>query len=251
MPLLKFTGKIRYSDFFNRIHPQRKSQTADCGLSRRTIAEGRRCRHRRHMDREPLLSDDLIRRIGRHLLIETPIRPADLLFVFGTRHGFEQYLSVIERLWRQQMFRWAIVSGGVIPGAEDTEAARLAKGMVALGISTDRLVIEDRATNTGENVKLSLPLLEQRIGLSKIRTLIAVGKDYTSARYLMTLQRHWPEVEKMFAPVHLYPCAPTQWLSHAVLSEKVLREWGKLGPYLDAGFIAPWPPETDRSCYSP
>ena len=48
---------------------------------------------------------------ARHL-IETPLRPADLLFVFGTRADVSERVDEACRLWREGYFRWAIVSGG-------------------------------------------------------------------------------------------------------------------------------------------
>ena len=48
---------------------------------------------------------------ARHL-IETPLRPADLLFVFGTRADVAERVDEACRLWREGYFRWAIVSGG-------------------------------------------------------------------------------------------------------------------------------------------
>lgn len=152
----------------------------------------------------PPLANEVIEAVHRDLLIRTELKPADLLFVFGTRHGVPEFLSVIEDLWRRGMFSTVLVTGGATPGGPRTEAAVLADGMSAFGLPADRVILEEQATNTGENVVFSLPLLERRLGLRNVRTLIAVGKYYTSARYLMTLQRHWPAVEKMLAPVHYH-----------------------------------------------
>jgi uncharacterized SAM-binding protein YcdF (DUF218 family) len=105
----------------------------------------------------------------------------------------------------------------------------------------DRIILEQRATNTGENVIFSLPMIEDRIGLANVRSLIAVGKYFTSARYLMTLQRHWPSVEKMLVGVNYHPHPPEDWHRVPESRAKALSEWRKLGPYKEAGFIAPWP----------
>jgi hypothetical protein len=51
-------------------------------------------------------------------LISTPIKPADLLFVFGTREDVARRADEALRLWREGLFRWSIVSGGVTPGSE-------------------------------------------------------------------------------------------------------------------------------------
>jgi uncharacterized SAM-binding protein YcdF (DUF218 family) len=191
---------------------------------------------------EPL-DPRVIEAVHRELLISTDLKPADLLFVFGTRHGAPQFLAVIEDLWRKGMFRWALVTGGPTLGDPKTEAAVLADGLVAMGVPHDRILLEERARNTGENVTLSLPIIEQRLGLNSVGSLIAVGKYFTSARYLMTLQRHWPAAEKMLAPVHYHEHDAADWHLHAESRAKVLGEWRKLAAYREAGYISPWPPQ--------
>lgn len=54
-------------------------------------------------------------------LISTPINPADLLFVFGTREDVARRVDEAFRLWREDLFRWSIVSGGVTPGSTLSE----------------------------------------------------------------------------------------------------------------------------------
>ena len=50
-------------------------------------------------------------------LIDTPLKPADLLFLFGMREDVAERVEEAFRLWREGFFRWAIVSGGVTPGS--------------------------------------------------------------------------------------------------------------------------------------
>jgi hypothetical protein len=194
-------------------------------------------------DRLEPLDPRVIEAVHRELLVSTDVRPADLLFVFGTRHGVCRFLAVIEDLWRNGMFRWALLTGGPTPGEPKTEAALLADGMATMGVPLDRILLEERATNTGENVIFSLPIIERRLGLANVRSIIAVGKYFSSARYLMTLQRHWPAVEKMLAPVHYHDHDPADWHVHAESRAKVLTEWRKIAAYQAAGFISPWPDE--------
>ena len=64
-------------------------------------------------------------------------------------------------------------------------------------IPPERILEEHRATNTGENVIFSLPILDAALGLANIRSVICLGNTWTARRYPMTLHRHWPEVEKL------------------------------------------------------
>ena len=58
-----------------------------------------------------------IAEINSKHLIDTPLKPADLLFVFGTREDVALRVDTAFRLRHEGFFRWAIVSGGVTPGS--------------------------------------------------------------------------------------------------------------------------------------
>ena len=177
---------------------------------------------------------------ARHL-VETPLKPADLLFVFGTREDERLRAATAGLLWRRRFFRWAIVSGGLTPGSELTECAIIKQEMVALGIPEYRILEEHRATNTGENVIFSLPIIDAALGLRNIRSVICLGNTWTARRYPMTLQRHWPEVEKMVLTVDGFATPRERWHEHPELRRRVLAEWDKIEPYMARGFIAEWP----------
>ena len=187
------------------------------------------------------LSAELIDRINRQLLVRTPLLPADLLFVFGTREGVDEFLEAIARLWRGGFCRRILISGGPTWNNQDAEAFVLRRAVVAAGVPDDAILVEPCATNTGENVQFSLPILDAAIGLKNIRSLIALGKLCTSVRYLMTLQRHWPEVEKMLVAVNYFGHPVADWPQHPMARARILKEWRKLEPYKAAGFIADWP----------
>ena len=186
-------------------------------------------------------SETEIGEINARHLVRTPIRPADLLFVFGTREDVDRRVDEACRLWRDGMFRWAIVSGGVTPGSALSECEIIKAAMVSCGIPRERILEEDRATNTGENVIFSLPILDAALGLSNIRSVICLGNSWTARRYPMTLQRHWPEVEKMLITVDSFATPLSLWHTDREFSRRMLSEWDKIEPYKAKGFIAEWP----------
>jgi len=177
---------------------------------------------------------------ARHLL-GTPIKPADLLFVFGTREDVARRVDEAERLWREGMFAWSIVSGGMTPGSDLTECDIIKSAMVARGIPSERILEEHRATNTGENVIFSLPVLDAALGLQNIRSVICLGNTWTGRRYPMTLHRHWPEVEKMLITVDTFKTPRALWYTDPDFRARVLAEWDKIEPYKARDFIAEWP----------
>jgi uncharacterized SAM-binding protein YcdF (DUF218 family) len=177
---------------------------------------------------------------ARHL-VETPLRPADLLFVFGTRLDVDIRVAEACRLWRAGYFRWAIVSGGMTPGSDLSECAIIADAMAKRGVPAEIILREDRATNTGENVIFSLPIIEHALGLASIRSVICLGNTWTARRYPMTLHRHWPDVEKMLVTVDSFAVPRALWYTDPEFSRRMLGEWDKIEHYKARGFIAEWP----------
>ena len=184
---------------------------------------------------------DEIVEINRTHLIDTPLRPADLLFMFGTREDVGLRADTAARLWREGLFRWSIVSGGVTPGSEQSECTIIKAAMVEAGIPADLILEEHRAMNTGENVTFSLPIIDAALGLQDIRSVICLGNTWTARRYPMTLHRHWPDVEKMLLTVDSFATPRALWHTNVEFRRRVLHEWDKIEPYKARGFIAEWP----------
>jgi uncharacterized SAM-binding protein YcdF (DUF218 family) len=177
---------------------------------------------------------------ARHL-IQTRLKAADLLFVFGTREDVGLRADTASRLWRKGLFRRAIVSGGVTPGSDRSECAVIKPLMVAGGVPSDLILEEHRAMNTGENVMYSLPIIDAALRLKNIRSVICLGNTWTGRRYAMTLHRHWPEVEKMLLTVDSFATPRERWHEDAGFRRRVLTEFDKIEPYKARGFIAEWP----------
>jgi uncharacterized SAM-binding protein YcdF (DUF218 family) len=188
-----------------------------------------------------LLTDADIARINDEHLISTPLRLADLLFVFGQRRGDREIAEKAIDLWRRGLWRHAIVSGGPTQGNPRSECSIIKEAMVKGGVPAARILEEHRATNTGENVLFSLSVIDAALGRDAIRSVICLGKICTARRYPMTLQRHWPEVDKMLVTVNPYAVPVDQWPSDPVFREAVLTEVAKIAPYKAQGFIADWP----------
>jgi len=72
----------------------------------------------------------------------------------------------------------------------DPEANRFARIAMDMGVPEDRILIENRSTNTGENVAFTRELLASR-GLDP-STFILVQKPYMERRTFATFQKVWP-----------------------------------------------------------
>ena len=84
-------------------------------------------------------------------------------------------------------------------------------------------------------------MIDAALGLQNIRSVICLGNSWTARRYPMTLQRHWPEVEKMLVTVDSFATPRALWHTDPEFRIRMLREWDKIEPYMAKGFIAEWP----------
>jgi uncharacterized SAM-binding protein YcdF (DUF218 family) len=75
----------------------------------------------------------------------------------------------------------------------DPEADRFARVAVGMGVPADRILIENRSTNTGENIRFTRDLLAAR-GLSPA-SFIVVQKPYMERRSYATFKKQWPGPE--------------------------------------------------------
>ncbi len=119
---------------------------------------------------------------------------ADLIWVLGSHD-----LRVADRaaeLWREGFAARVLMSGGLgnlTAGVfEKPEADLLAERAGALGVPRDAILIENKSTNTGENVIFSRELLG-REGI-EVKNVIAVQKPYMERRTYATIRKQWPEL---------------------------------------------------------
>ena len=94
---------------------------------------------------------------------------ADYLIVLGAGlNGTAPSLSLANRLTAAQAYLEnnpeciAIVSGGQGPGEDITEAEAMRRWLENRGIAAERILLEDRATSTEENIAYSLDILRER-----------------------------------------------------------------------------------------
>jgi uncharacterized SAM-binding protein YcdF (DUF218 family) len=119
--------------------------------------------------------------------------PADGILVFGSND-----LRVADhaaQLFRDGLAPWILFSGARGRMTQDwaeTEAEAMARVARECGVPEEAIFIENKATHTGENIRLARELLaSQRI---KISTAIVVQKPYMERRTIAALEVQWPDV---------------------------------------------------------
>ena len=76
---------------------------------------------------------------------------------------------------------------------QEPEADLFARVAVELGAPAGRILVENRSTNTGENVRFTRRLLDER--RIAVQRLIVVQKPYMERRSYATFKKVWPEPE--------------------------------------------------------
>jgi len=118
---------------------------------------------------------------------------------------------------------------------EKSEAEMFADVALKMGVPSEKIMIEDRSNNTGENITLSRDLLLEQ-GVSP-GSFIVVTKPYMERRAFATFKKVWPEptftVTSPPIPWSTYPNETMGWdlaIRRIVATVKSVRE------YPDRGF---------------
>ena len=123
------------------------------------------------------------------------LEKADLIWALGS-HDLRVADRVAE-LWKMNLAPVIVMSGGLgnfTEGVfEKPEAVLFAERAMELGVPEDVILIEDRSTNTGENVSFTRELLDRK--KIQVERVIAVQKPYMERRTYATIAQQWPEVE--------------------------------------------------------
>jgi uncharacterized SAM-binding protein YcdF (DUF218 family) len=122
-----------------------------------------------------------------------PLEKAEVILVLGS-HDFR----VAERgaaLWLQGWAPLIVFSGGLGNLTQhiwkESEADQFARIAIGLGVPPEAILVENKSTNTGENIVFSRKLLHERN--MDPASFIVVQKPYMERRSYATFKKHWPE----------------------------------------------------------
>lgn len=177
-----------------------------------------------------------IKKITDYIFLKSNPQKADLALVFGTRH--QEAINKVFELYRNKLISKILVSGGINRVTGENEALKMSNKLIRLGVKKDDLILEDKSTNSLENVLFSKQVIDEKIGFNKIKKIIAVVKHYHSRRALMTLKKHLPNaIELIPITYEIYGFTMDDWFNSETGKEKVLAEWNKIPEYLVKGDI--------------
>ena len=131
-----------------------------------------------------------------------------------------------------------------------TEARYLADKCGELGVPQSALILEEEATNTGENIVLAAKAINDLIG--DVQSVILVHKPYVSLRFLATAEAQWPAPQPKFYAT----CQTTSFEEYCKVNGledtawKLLGDIKRMDTYVEKGYqTAQLIPQPARNAY--
>lgn len=144
------------------------------------------------------------------------------------------------QLMLEGMGEYLVFSGGLGKLTKDMftqpEAEVFAEIARKLGVSPEKIIIESKSTNTGENIRFTYELLRQKDIF--VATILLVQKPYMERRTYATFKKQWPEASARIT-VTSPQLSYDEYMSASIGKEQVInvmvgdmqriREYPKLG----------------------
>jgi uncharacterized SAM-binding protein YcdF (DUF218 family) len=193
------------------------------------------------------LIDDYARLLFDYHFLQQPLKKADCIFVLGSHDP--SVADYAAQLYNEGLASYIIFSGGVVrPVGElrnavpKTEAEAFFDIAVSLGVPAEAILLENEATNTGENFIFTKRLLKDRN--LDFRSFILVQKPYMIRRTYATAMVQFKEYEfSVSALPDTYDSYLTRCLAAGITKERVISnmtgDLQRLKIYPDKGFLIP------------
>ena len=132
-----------------------------------------------------------------------------------------------------------IMSGGLGNFTKDMwsekEADKFAAIALQKGVPENAILIENKSTNTGENILFTQKLLEEK-GMYP-QSFIVVQKPYMERRSYATFKKHWPDKKLIVtSPQILFKEYPTQEISMEKVINIMVGDLQRIKIYPEKGF---------------
>jgi len=132
-----------------------------------------------------------------------------------------------------------IMSGGLGNFTKDMwtekEADKFAAIAIQKGVPANAILIENKSTNTGENILFTQKLLEQK-GMYP-QSFIVVQKPYMERRSYATFKKHWPDKKLIVtSPQISFKEYPTQEISMEKVINIMVGDLQRIKIYPEKGF---------------
>lgn len=179
----------------------------------------------------------LAKKLWNYHLMQHELAPSECILVLGSHdtrvaaRGAELYLQGYAPV--------LVFSGGLGRLTKEmwseTEADLFARVALEMGVPRKAILIENRSTNTGENILFSQQLLQAH-GLDP-QSFIVVQKPYMERRSYATFKRHWPSRElKVTSPQIPFEEYPTTEIPMEKVISIMVGDLQRIKVYPEKGF---------------
>ena len=193
-----------------------------------------------------MTQDEAVRILWKYHRVHDRPHAADLIFVLGSNDPRVAVRAA--ELYRDGLAPRVLVSGGrgrFTENDAESEGERFARTARRAGVPDDCLIVESESTNTGENIRFSWRLLEEKGIL--VRRVLAVQKPYMERRTLASLEAQWPGIELQVTSPELSFEAylPPPLLTREFVINAMVGNFQRIVEYPKLGFasVQPVPPE--------
>ena len=183
------------------------------------------------------MTDDKITELV--FMCEDPVH-ADLAIVFGTANELDMKRRTQQGvdLYRAGYVARLLVTGGGVLAHTCPEARRMAQIARKLGVPDSDLLIEDRSSNTFENVQFSTSVLQEAQLFDTLSTVILVSSEWHMHRVLLTTQKYFPESIRMVCCPTREGCNRDNWTQAETCRKEVAGEALLLETFLETGALS-------------
>jgi len=181
--------------------------------------------------------DKLAQKLWHYHQMHHELKKVDLILVLGSHDP-----RVAERGTELFLAGWGpllMFSGGLGNWTKDVwdepEADKFAKIAVKMGVPKEKILIENKSTNTGENIRFTKELLAQE-NLAPEK-FIVVQKPYMERRAYATFRQVWPEKQVIVtSPQIPFDQYPTEEISKEDLINIMVGDLQRISVYPQKGF---------------
>ena len=191
-----------------------------------------------------------LRVLWDYLRLDEPVNKADCIIGFG---NFNTDIAArAAELYFDGVSERILFTGGLGRNTEgllpEAEARRFASVAINLGVPKDAIIIEDRSTNTRENIEFSRKLLEEHALAGG--KLLGVHQPFMERRIRAAMGVYWPEanftVTSPRVTLESYlAAAKKQGVSENASVSVIVGDFQRIDIYAKAGYQLPQyiPPE--------
>lgn len=175
---------------------------------------------------------------------DLPLVPSRFCLIFGNRQRENVHNMAVHasHLYHTGMVKKIIVTGGVAfvdNKDKSTEAQYARKILLARGVPAQKILFENRSTNTRENVVNAKRLIQKHGGTKRGEPMICLGMNHATSRFLMTLAQNWPEITPTFMGFDRLKLEKDMWHTCPQIASLLAEDQAKWDNYIAQRHIKP------------